>query len=213
MRRVLLTGFEPFGGASINPSWLAVSALDDQVIGDARVVARRLPVVFGDALVSLDAALEEVSPALVVAVGQAEGREAIALERVAINLDDAPIPDNAGRRPIDRPVRDGGAPAFFSTLPVKAMGRAIHEAGIPVTLSSSAGTFVCNHVFYGLMERAQARGIRAGFVHVPLIPEQLEAGSTSPTLALDAIVRALRIVVEVGLAPAGGAAPTTSAER
>lgn len=214
MRRVLLTGFEPFGGEPINPSRLATRALDGEVIFGVTVVARELPCVFGASLEALDELLDELSPELVIAVGQAGDRGAVSLERVAINLDDAPIPDNRGRRPIDRPIDPAGPPAFFTTLPVKAMAHAIDRAHIPVELSQSAGAFVCNHVFYGLMQRAEARGFRAGFVHVPLLPEQLARAKNegAPALPLEAQIPALRIALEVALgAPVSRASSRTPA--
>ena len=195
---VLLTGFDAFGGASLNPSWLAVQALQGRQVLGHRVVAAQLPTVFGASLKTLDALLAEHRPALVICVGQAGGRSAISLERVAINVDDAPIDDNAGARPVDAPVYPGAPAAYFTGLPVKAMHAALQQAGIKVEVSQTAGTFVCNHVFYGLMHalatRRALRRTRGGFVHVPWLPEQ-----GTPALALDAIVRGLRVAVHCAL--------------
>lgn len=193
--RILLTGFEPFGGETVNPSWLAARALHGRRIAGARVHAVQLPCVFGDALAALDAALTTVDPVLVLALGQAAGRAELSLERVAINLDDARIADNAGRQPIDEPIVRHGPAAYFSTLPIKAMADAITTAGIPAGISQTAGSFVCNHVFYGLQRRLARSGVRSGFMHVPLLPEQAAAGQ--PALALDDMVRGIAIALAV----------------
>ena len=195
---VLLTGFDPFGGASINPSWQAVQALHGERLLDHAVVAAQLPTVFGESLRCLTALLDEHRPALVICVGQAGGRGAISLERVAINVDDAPIADNAGGQPIDVPVRPGAPSAYFTGLPIKAMLAELRAAGIAAEVSQTAGTFVCNHVFYGLMRtlatRRTLRHTRGGFVHVPWLPEQ-----GTPSMALDDIVRGLRLAVQCAL--------------
>jgi pyroglutamyl-peptidase len=198
---VLVTGFEPFGGETVNPSWLAARALDDETIAGARVVARELPCVFGDAVRALEAHLDALAPSLVICTGQAGGREAITIERVAINVDDARIPDNAGKQPIDEPIVQGAPPAYFATLPIKAIVRALRAEGLPADVSQTAGTFVCNHVFYGLMHALAAReGVRGGFVHVPFLPEQaaraVPAGvRPPPSLPLSAMIHALRVTV------------------
>ncbi len=167
MTTVLMTGFEPFGGAAVNASWEAVRQVSAPPGVDLRV--RLLPCRFGAALDELWRAVEREDPAVVIAVGVADGRPDVSLERVAVNLDDAPIPDNAGAQPVDRPIVADGPAAYLATLPVKACAAAVRALGVPVGLSHSAGTFVCNHVFYGLMHRAATLrpGLRAGFVHVP----------------------------------------------
>jgi len=195
---VLLTGFDPFGGEGVNPSWLAVQALQGRRIAGHRLVTAQLPTVFGTALAQLQALLRQHRPALVICVGQAGGRAALSLERVAINLDDARIADNAGAQPIDTSVVPGGPAAYFTTLPVKAMRAALQRKGLAAEVSQSAGTFVCNHVFYGLMhllatQRAH-RKTRGGFVHVPWLPEQ-----GAPSMALDDVVSGLRVAVRVAL--------------
>ncbi|MDO9031135.1 MAG: pyroglutamyl-peptidase I [Hydrogenophaga sp.] len=196
--RVLLTGFDAFGGDAINPSWLAVRALHGRQIAGHAVVAAQLPTVFGEALRELHGLLVKHRPALVICVGQAGGRSALSLERVAINVDDAPIPDNAGAQPIDAPVAPGAPAAYFSTLPIKAMLAALQREGLPAEVSQTAGTFVCNHVFYGLMHTIAAnpelRHTRGGFVHVPWLPEQ-----GTPNMALDDVVRGLRVAVRAAL--------------
>lgn len=199
---VLVTGFEPFGGEQVNPSALAAQALDGRVVEGRRVVAVVLPCVFGAATLALERAIEETDPELVLCVGQAGGRAALSLERVAINVDDAPIADNAGARPVDRPIAEDGPAAYFSTLPIKAVAAALRAAGLPAEVSQTAGTFVCNHVFYGLMRALAARpGVRGGFVHVPLLPEQAARSGGAPSLPLERIVRGLEVVLATALGP------------
>jgi pyroglutamyl-peptidase len=198
MKSVLLTGFEPFDGATVNPSWEAV-----RLVPGVRAV--QLPCVFGEALEHLREAVREHEPSVVVCVGQAGGRHDVTVERVAINLDDARIPDNAGRRPIDEPVVRDGPAAYFSTLPVKACVAAARSAGVPASVSHSAGTFVCNHVFYGLMhliatERPRLRG---GFVHVPFAPEQV-LGEAKPSMPITMIAEALAAIVSAAVSVAPG---------
>lgn len=196
---VLLTGFEPFGGESVNPSWEAASRLDGESLMGAVVAARRLPCVFGEALSVLRGEMAALRPALVVAVGQAGGRPELSLERVAINVDDARIADNAGHRPIDRPVVPGGPAAYFSTLPIKAQAAALRAAGIPAAVSQSAGTFVCNHVFYGLMHALTGAPARGGFIHIPYLPEQAAAHPGAPSMSLEMMVAGLRLALETAL--------------
>ncbi|WP_382156310.1 pyroglutamyl-peptidase I [Hydrogenophaga sp. ANAO-22] len=197
-KKVLLTGFDAFGGQSLNPSWLAVQALHGRKVLGHTVVAAQLPTVFDASLCELDALLRQHQPALVICVGQAGGRKVLSLERVAINVNDAPLADNAGARPVDTPVVRDAPVAYFTGLPIKAMLAALHEEGVGAEVSQTAGTFVCNHVFYGLMrtlstvpELAHTRG---GFVHVPWLPEQ-----GVPNMALDDIVRGLRVAVRSAL--------------
>ncbi|WP_042426341.1 pyroglutamyl-peptidase I [Comamonas granuli] len=172
---LLLTGFDPFGGDALNPSWLVARALHGQRIAGHPVVAAQLPTVFGAAQEQLQALLALHRPALVLCLGQAGGRAALSVERIAINLIDARIPDNQGAQPVDEPVAPDGPAAYFASLPVKALRRAVQQAGLRCEVSQTAGTFVCNAVFYGLM-RQLATGAaplaRGGFVHVPWLPEQ-----------------------------------------
>ncbi|MDP3203283.1 MAG: pyroglutamyl-peptidase I [Hydrogenophaga sp.] len=197
-KKILLTGFDAFGGASLNPSWLAVKELHGRQILGHTVVAAQLPTVFDASLEELNALLKQHRPALVVCVGQAGGRKAISLERVAINVNDAPIADNAGGQPVDTPVKPGAPAAHFTSLPIKAMLTALQTEGIAVEVSQTAGTFVCNHVFYGLMhELATRRALkhtRGGFVHVPWLPEQ-----GTPSMPLEDIVRGLRLALRCAM--------------
>ncbi|TQF01371.1 pyroglutamyl-peptidase I [Kitasatospora acidiphila] len=196
MTRVLLTGFEPFGGDTLNPSWESALLVAADPPEGLEVTPARLSCVFGRAAEELRAAIQDTDPELVVCLGQATGRPDLTVERVAVNIDDARIPDNAGRQPIDRPVEHGGPAAYFATLPVKACVAAVREAGIPASLSHTAGTFVCNHVFYALMHHlaTQRPTTRGGFVHVPALPEQvLDQGK--PALPATAVAHALRALL------------------
>jgi pyroglutamyl-peptidase len=200
-RNVLLTGFEPFGGESINPSGEIVRALDGESIAGHRVVGAILPVTFAAALPTLEALFEQHRPALVVALGQAGGRSEISLERVAVNLIDARIADNDGVQPIDDVVIEGAPRAYFSTLPVKAIAQHLRRIGIPAGTSLSAGSFVCNQVFFLIAHlistrHAQARG---GFVHVPWLPQQAARQAGQSSMALDTMVAGVRATIECAL--------------
>ena len=195
---VLVTGFAPFGGQPLNPSWMAAQALHGRVVEGHRVVAAQLPTVFGSSLEVLRHLLLQHGPALVIGTGQAGGRANLSLERVAINVNDARIADNAGSQPVDTPVVSGGPAAYFSTLPIKAMLAALIAEGINAEVSQTAGTFVCNHAFYGLMHllatEPALRATRGGFVHVPWLPSQGQ-----PSMRLDEIVGGLRVVIACAL--------------
>ncbi len=196
----MLTGFAPFGGETINPSWQAASALDRAQIAGHHVAARLLPVEFGASLAALREAIVEVSPTLVLCIGQAGGRPQLSIERVAINVDDARIPDNANGQPIDTPIVDGGPAAYFATVPIKAILADLHAAGIPAEISQTAGTYVCNHVFYGLMHALRdAPHIRGGFIHIPYAPNQAARHPGAPSVPVDTVIAALRIAVLTAL--------------
>ena len=196
---ILVTGFEPFGGESVNSSWQVAEALHGRRIGGAPVVAVLLPCAFGAALTRLHAALAEHRPQLVLALGQAGGRSELSLERVAINLDDARIADNAGQQPIDEAVVSGAPAAYFSTLPIKAIVAALREAGVPAAVSPSAGSYVCNHVFFGLQHALAGSGVRSGFMHLPLLPEQAARASGQPSLGLATMVEGVALALAVAL--------------
>jgi pyroglutamyl-peptidase len=198
---VLVTGFAPFAGDVTNPSGDLARALDGRVIEGASVRGVVLPCAFGEAITALEEAMDRLQPALVVALGQAGGRPGVSVERVAINVDDARIADNAGQAPIDRPIVEEGPVAYWSSLPIKAILAALREARVLSEVSQSAGTFVCNHVFYGLMHRlAQRGGARGGFVHVPYTPEQAaRVGGGAPSLPLAEQLRAVEIVIATAL--------------
>ncbi|HJU17739.1 MAG TPA: pyroglutamyl-peptidase I [Stellaceae bacterium] len=194
--KILVTGFEPFAGESVNPAQQAAEQFAAPVDGFT-VATRILPVAFDRALAVLEAALVETAPAIVLCLGEAGGRAELSLERVAINLDDARIPDNDGRQPVDRPIAAAGPAAYFTTLPVKAALAALREAGLPAALSHSAGTFVCNHVFYGLLHLAATRRLPllGGFLHLPYLPEQAARHPGLPSMALPDIVRGVAVVL------------------
>lgn len=204
MSTVLLTGFEPFGGDGANPSSEAVHLMAERWQGPDELVTAVLPVTFAGAAERLRALIAEHRPDVVIGAGLAGGRAAIGVERVAVNLIDARIPDNDGAQPVDVPSVDGAPTARFATLPVKAIAAAITATGIPAEVSYSAGTFVCNHVFFTALDTAPA-GTRAGFVHVPWSTEHAPS-TDAATLPLGDIVRALEIVVRTSLDVAQDAA-------
>lgn len=195
---VLLTGFEPFAGTDANPSALACQALHGRQVAGHRIVAACLPTAFDGSVLALDGLLRRHHPVLVIATGLAGGRPTLSVERVAINVDDARIPDNHGAQPVDRPVVPGGPAAWFSTLPVKAIRAAWQAAGLPAEVSQTAGTFVCNHLFYALMHRLATdpalAGSRGGFIHLPWMP-----GQGLPALGLGEQVRGLYLAVHTAL--------------
>ncbi len=199
--KVLLTAFDPFGGESINPAFEAVRLLPD-TIGGATIVKLEVPTIFREALDVLGEALERERPDIAIAVGQAGGRFDVTPERVAINVDDARIADNAGNQPVDEPIYPDGPNAYFATLPIKAMVAAIREAGLPASVSNSAGTFVCNHLMYGLLYAADKKysGMRGGFIHVPFLPAQVVTKPNQPSMSLDNIVTALTVAVAAAIA-------------
>jgi pyroglutamyl-peptidase len=206
---ILLTGFEAFGGESINPAWEVVQRLQGERIAGHAIHARQLPCAFGASIQELEKQIAELRPAIVLALGQASGRTGLELERIAINVDDARIPDNTGRQPIDEPVIAGGPAAYFSGLPIKAIVQALRAAGLPAGVSQSAGTFVCNHLFYGMMHLAANQdvtkatrhpGMRCGFMHIPLLPEQAARQPGSASMALPLMVEGVRVVLQTALA-------------
>tara|TARA_B110000305_G_scaffold229155_1_gene279804 strand:+ start:5914 stop:6534 length:621 start_codon:yes stop_codon:yes gene_type:complete len=200
--RVLITGFEPFGNDSTNPSADVALALDETTVAGRTIAGMVLPVEFEESARRLKNAIRELDPELVICLGLAASRSAISLERVAVNLDDARIPDNAGQRPVDTPVVTSGPTAYLTTLPVKAMAAGLAKQGFPVELSSSAGNYVCNHVFYALMHALRRHeGRRGGFVHVPTVSERITSANLSEAVKL--VVRiALETPIDISI-PAG----------
>ncbi len=194
--RILVTAFEPFGSETLNPTMKILERLGTPPGTTLKRLV--LPVVFGRSLERLEEALDAFRPDIVLGLGQAGGRALVSLERVAINLDDARIPDNAGQQPIDMAVVTGAPAAYFSTLPLKRMLQVLLGAGIPAHVSQSAGTYVCNHVMYGLLHALTEHhpGARGGFVHVPFLPEQA-AQHGAPSLSLDLLVQAVELCLEV----------------
>lgn len=190
MKKLLITGFDPFGGAEINPSWQAVKRLPDQV-GAFILCKLEIPTVYGLATQKVLEIAEAFQPDVILCVGQAGGRAAVTPERIAVNIRDARIADNAGNQPRGEFVADGGPAAYFATVPVMAMADAIEQSGIPATVSNSAGAFVCNDTLYGILHAFDGTAVRCGFIHVPFIPEQGE-----PSMELETIVRALELAIK-----------------
>lgn len=212
--KVMLTAFEPFAGETVNPSLEIALRLTGTMIGAHRVVCQVLPVAFNETAQILHQALLVERPALVIALGQAGGRSEISLERVAINLIDARIADNSGVQPVDIPIIAGAPSAYFATLPIKAMRNALHACGIPAQLSFTAGSFVCNQVFYLLMHELAllGSGARGGFIHVPYVPAQAAVHPGAPSMALDTMVEGIQCAIACALetsADIGIAAGTT----
>jgi pyroglutamyl-peptidase len=200
---VLVTGFEPFGGDTVNPSWQACERLPGE-IGGLRVETCLVPCEFRRAIEVVVEAIERHRPALVVCLGLAAGRTHLGIERVAINVDDARIPDNAGARPVDEPIAANGPPAYFATLPVKAMLAAVRRAGIPAEVSNSAGTYVCNHLMYGVLHYLASTGAhaRAGFIHVPAAEEQVLDQRGAPSMAIATMARGVEAAIAAAAAVA-----------
>lgn len=199
MKKVLVTGFDPFGGEATNPSYEAVKRLPDSIDG-VTIIKLQIPTVFQESIKKVTEAIELHQPDVVINIGQAGGRFDITPERVAINQDDARIPDNKGNQPIDTPIVEGAKPAYFSTLPIKSMVKNIKEAGVQASVSNTAGTFVCNHVMYGVLQYIDTHEalnhIRAGFIHVPFIPEQVLTKPNMPAISLDQLVIGLTAAIK-----------------
>jgi pyroglutamyl-peptidase len=199
--KALVTGFDPFGGDEVNPSSLAVSRLKKK-IGKVTVVAAVLPTSYAKSAKVLRKAIDEAKPDIVLCVGQAGGRTELCLERVGINVQDARIPDNDRKQPIDVPVRADGPAAYFATLPIKACVAEMRKAGLPATVSNTAGTFVCNHILYALMDIIESHPakMRGGFLHIPYVPEQAARLGGAPSMAVDDIVRGIEIILATSAA-------------
>lgn len=195
--KVLITGFDPFGGEKINPAWEAVRVLPDNIDG-IEVVKLQIPTVFKKSAKKLFENIDSVKPDVVICVGQAGGRYEFSVERVAINVDDGRIPDNDGYQPVDSPVFEDGENAYFSTLPIKAIVEEVKKAGIPAAVSNTAGTYVCNHIMYSLLYYLNKNNlnIKGGFIHVPFIPEQVVEKKNTPYMELTRITKALEISIK-----------------
>ena len=195
--KVLITGFDPFGGEKINPAWEAEKALPDNIDG-IEVVKLQIPTVFKKSAKKLFENIDSVKPDVVICVGQAGGRYEFSVERVAINVDDGRIPDNDGYQPVDSPVFEDGENAYFSTLPIKAIVEEVKKVGIPSAVSNTAGTYVCNHIMYSLLYYLNKNNlnIKGGFIHVPFIPEQVIEKKNTPYMELTRITKALEISIK-----------------
>ena len=202
MKKLLITGFQPFDGESVNPALEVAKGLQGKTINGYEVIAREIPVVRFEALKAVQAAIEELQPNAVITIGQAGGRPDITVERVGINIDDFRIPDNKGNQPIDEPVVAGGPVAYWATLPIKKMVANVKAQGIPASVSNSAGTYVCNHLLYGLLHYLTTQGktaIPAGFIHIPYLPEQMAVRSGKDaqvaTMSLDILLKGFEAMI------------------
>lgn len=195
--KILITGFDPFGGEKINPAWEAVKSLKDEIEG-AEIVKLQIPTVFKKSAEKLFENIDTINPNVIICVGQAGGRFELSIERVAINLDDGRIPDNNGYQPIDVKIFEDGENAYFSTLPIKAMVEEVKKAGIPTAISNTAGTYVCNHIMYSLLYYINKKNLatRGGFIHVPYITEQVLDKKNTPYMDLNTITRGLEACIK-----------------
>ncbi|MBY6930038.1 pyroglutamyl-peptidase I [Clostridium botulinum] len=198
--KVLITGFDPFGGESINPALEAVKKLPN-TISNAEIIKLEIPTVFKKSLEKIEANILAHKPDIVISIGQAGGRFGITPERVAINIDDARIEDNEKNQPIDLKVFEDGENAYFTTLPIKAMVKEMQESGIPSSVSNSAGTFVCNHVMYGVLYMINKKypNIKGGFIHVPYIPSQVVSKPNMPSMSIEDISKGLELSVKAAI--------------
>lgn len=201
MKKVLVTGFDPFGEETINPALEAIKLLQNRTLKNVEIVTKEVPTVFYKSIKTLENYIEEVKPNIIICIGQAGGRSEITVERVAININDARIPDNENNQPIDTPIVAGGPVAYFSTIPIKSIVQDIKKAGIPASVSQTAGTFVCNHLFYGLAHLISTKytNIIGGFIHIPYLPEQAVQHPGNPSMGIDAVVNALEIAINTSV--------------
>ncbi len=197
MMKILVTGFDPFGGDTINPALEAVNLLPYEIQGHT-IEKLEIPTVFNKSKVTIENKLKAAHFDIVLAIGQAGGRFELTPERIGINIDDARIPDNEGNQPIDEMIQSSGDAAYFSNLPVKRMTEAIKTAGVPARLSNTAGTFVCNHILYqlGFLQATQFPNIKFGFIHVPFIPEQVTDKPEQPSMSIQTIAKGLKAALE-----------------
>lgn len=196
--KILVTAFEPFGGEKVNPALETMQRLPDK-IGKLQILKLELPTVFNKSMEKVWQFIEQQKPDAVISLGQAGGRACISIERVAINIDDTKMADNEGNAPVDQPIFEDGDNAYFSTLPIKKMVNAIKKIGIPAEVSNTAGTYVCNHVMYGVLYKIHKErlNIKAGFIHVPFIPEQVVNNPGRPSMSLENIVQAIETACQV----------------
>ena len=194
---ILVTGFDPFGGEPVNPSIETVKRLPDMIAG-AEIIKLEIPTVCHKSLKVIDMAISQYVPDVILSIGQAGGRADITVERVGINIDDCPIPDNEGNQIIDEPVAEDGPAAYFVTVPVKAMVQRIRSKDIPASVSNTAGTFVCNHVTYGVCHLIAEKypGKRSGFIHIPYLPGQVVNKKSVPSMSQDMMVEAVIAAIE-----------------
>ncbi len=201
MRDILLTGFDAFGDEDINPATEVVKELAGREILGHRIESLEIPTVRYSSVKAIEEKISELKPELVINVGQAGGRSAISVERVAINVDDYRIEDNNGNQPVDQAINPDGPAAYFATLPVKAMVKKMKKGGIPAEVSNTAGTFVCNHVMFGVLDYIQRNSLKipTGFIHIPFLPDQVVDKSGKPSMALDTIKQGILIAIEAAI--------------
>lgn len=195
--KILITGFDPFGGEKVNPAIESVKLLPDTIAG-AEIIKLEIPTVIYKSINKIEAKIQEVDPDVIISVGQAGGRPDITVERIGINCDDCRIPDNEGNQPVDQKNFEDGPDAYFSTLPIKAMVQKIQKAGIPASVSDSAGTFICNHVMYGVRYLCEHKyhGKKSGFIHIPYMTSQAVGKRNTCSMSLDEIVKGLTAAIE-----------------
>ena len=199
--KVLVTGFDPFGGEAVNPAFEAVKMLPDEIAG-AEIIKLEIPTVFSKCGPAVEAGIQKYEPDVVINVGQAGGRSCVTIEQVAVNLAEARIPDNDGEQPSDEPVQKDGAPAYYATIPVKAIVKNIRDHGIPCHISYTAGTYVCNCIMYNVLHMAATKysNIRAGFIHVPFAAQQaVEKPNGTPFMSLEMIADSLKYAIEAAV--------------
>lgn len=199
--KILVTGFDPFGGEKINPALETVKLLPNEIL-KAQIIKLEIPTVIGKSVEKIKELIEKESPDVVLSIGQAGSRADISVERIGINIDDCRIPDNEGNQTIDEPVVQDGPAAYFVTIPIKAIVKKIRENKIPASISNTAGTFICNHVCYGVSHiaakrTAQGKPMKSGFIHIPFLPEQvIGKPASTPSMSLDMMVRGIELAIE-----------------
>lgn len=195
--KILVTGFDPFGGEKVNPAIESVKLLPNK-IKDAEIIKLEIPTVVRKSLAKIKEAIEEHDPDVILSIGQAGGRYDLSIERIGINIDDCRIPDNEGNQPIDEVIYEDGSNAYFATVPVKAMVKKIREAGIPASVSNTAGTFICNHVLYGVAYEVAKnyKGKKSGFIHIPYLPEQVINKPSTASMPVETIKKGLISAIE-----------------
>jgi len=195
--KILVTGFDPFGGEPVNPAIESVKLLPDTIAG-AEIIKLEIPTVVNKSLNKIEEKIKEVDPDVILSIGQAGGRPDITVERVGVNLNDCRIPDNEGNQPTDEPVFEDGPVAYWSALPVKKMVEKINAAGIPASVSYTAGTFICNHVLYGVRYLCEHKypGKKSGFIHIPYMTSQAVGKRNTPCMSIDDIVKGLTVAIE-----------------
>ena len=199
--KILVTGFDPFGGEKINPALETIKRLPDTILG-AQIIKLEIPTVVGKSLAKINEIVEKEHPDVVLSIGQAGGRAEISVERIGINIDDFRIPDNEGNQPVDEPIIKGAPPAYFVTIPIKAIVESIRQKNIPASVSNTAGTFVCNHVCFGVahlaaIRAAAGKSMKSGFIHIPFLPEQvIGKPALTPSMSLEMIVKGIELAIE-----------------